>query len=376
MKTAKLLLIPLLILAITLSGLAGCSPKEPDPVVDDPVVEDPIETPFSPSYGLSEDGFWVGVNARDHVDLADYLNIVVPESVHSIPDVAVQAELEAMLTGYALQKQVTDRSIRDGDTVNIDFVGSVDGNEFAGGNTGGAGADVTIGVTNYIDDFLEQLIGRNPGESFDIEVTFPDDYGKDELDGKDAVFAITVNYILESELPELTDAFVAESLSDQYGYTTVSGLTEYVREGMSQTAVALYVQQRLLDDTEVKSVPVLLTEYLGKALVDYYEGYAANYGLGFVDFLVQYVGVSSEEELLELHREDNDGTARMYLVLQAVAEDAGLTVAEEDIVDYFLRYVGSADYSEHTEFFGLPYIKLIVLQQKVLDFVVDNATLE
>jgi trigger factor len=372
MKRLKLLLTSVLILAFSLSSLIACAPKEPPA----PAPVDPVETTFTPSYGLSEGGFWSGVTARDHVILPDYLNITIPASVHQIPESAIQAELEAMLSAYASDKLVTDRVVRDGDTVNIDFVGSVDGVEFAGGSTGGMGTDVTIGVTNYIDGFLEQLVGRNPGESFDIEVRFPDDYGNDELDGKDAVFAITVNYILESELPELTDAFVAEFLVDQYGYNTVSGLTDYVRDGMSRTAVALYVQQRLVDDTEVKSLPPLLVEYQEKSLIDYYQSYADQYGMGFADFLNLYLGVSSSDALLELYSEDNESTARMYLVLQAVAEDAGLTVEEEDIIDYFQRYVGTSDYGQYTAYYGLPYIKLIVLQQKVLDYVVDRATLE
>lgn len=372
MRTFKLLSISALIFAVALSVLAGCSPKEPE----QQPVEAPSDIPFTPSFGLTEGGFWVGVNASEHVVLPDYLNMTVPASVHAIPDAAVEAELEAMLAAYATETMVTNRAILHGDTVNIDFVGSVDGTEFSGGSTGGTGTDVTIGVTNYIEGFLEQLVGRSPGESFDIEVRFPDDYGNDELDGKDAVFAITVNYILEAELPELTDAFVAEFLADQYGHTTAAGLIASVRDNMSRTAVSLYVRQRLVDDTEIKSLPPLLMEYQEKSLVDYYQGYAAYYGMTFADFLDLYVGVASAEALLDLYHDDNTSTARMYLVLQAVAEDAGLSVDEADIVDYFIRYVGTPEYGEYTGHYGLPYIKLIVLQQKVLDYVVDHATLE
>ena len=86
-------------------------------------------------------------------------------------------------------------TIEDGDTVNIDYVGSIDGVEFEGGNTKENGADLVIGSHTYIDDFEEQLIGHHPGDSVDVTVTFPEDYGKDELNGKEALFKVTVNGI-------------------------------------------------------------------------------------------------------------------------------------------------------------------------------------
>ncbi|MCC8105747.1 MAG: FKBP-type peptidyl-prolyl cis-trans isomerase [Clostridiales bacterium] len=94
----------------------------------------------------------------------------------------------------------TDASltIEDGDTVNIDYVGSIDGVEFSGGSTNGAGTDLTIGSGSYIDDFEEQLIGYHPGDTVDVTVTFPEDYGVDELNGQEAVFEVTINGIYES----------------------------------------------------------------------------------------------------------------------------------------------------------------------------------
>lgn len=89
----------------------------------------------------------------------------------------------------------TSLSVKDGDTVNIDYVGSIDGVEFAGGNTNGAGADLTIGSGTYIDDFEEQLIGAHPGDTVEVNVTFPENYGNEQLNGKDALFVVEVNGI-------------------------------------------------------------------------------------------------------------------------------------------------------------------------------------
>lgn len=97
-------------------------------------------------------------------------------------------------TSYSTDSSLT---VEDGDTVNIDYVGSIDGVEFDGGNTQGNGTDLTIGSGRYIDDFEEQLIGAHPGDEVEVTVTFPDDYGNDELDGKEAVFDVTVNGIYQ-----------------------------------------------------------------------------------------------------------------------------------------------------------------------------------
>ena len=86
-------------------------------------------------------------------------------------------------------------TVEDGDTVNIDYVGSIDGVEFDGGNTQGMGTDLVIGSGSYIDDFEDQLIGAHPGDQVDVYVTFPEDYGVEELNGKEALFQVTVNGI-------------------------------------------------------------------------------------------------------------------------------------------------------------------------------------
>ena len=91
----------------------------------------------------------------------------------------------------------TSLTVADGDTVKIDYVGTVDGVEFDGGSTNGTGTDLVIGSGSYIDDFEDQLIGAHPGDEVQVEVTFPDDYGSQDLAGKDAVFAVTINGIYQ-----------------------------------------------------------------------------------------------------------------------------------------------------------------------------------
>lgn len=324
---------------------------------------------------IDENGFWEGVTALDYVELFDYKAISIPNDTHQISDAALQSEIDALLSDYSVSAHVTDRAVEAGDKVNIDYVGSVDGVEFAGGSTGGAGTDVTAGSTDYIDDFLFQIIGHMPGETINVEVTFPENYGKEELNGKDAVFVTTINYIAEYEYPELTDDFVNEKLSAEHGWKTVGELTEQVRSKLQKNAVSQYVKNYISSKAEVKSVPPELVEYQNEAMIDYYRGYAEYYGMEFEEFVNSVMGISGVEELTYINYESNLAEAKYGLVLQAIAEDYGFGVSDEDLKDYFLAYMGTDDYSQYETEYGLPYLKQFALYQKILDFIVENAVL-
>lgn len=355
----KAISILVFITVLSLAVFTGCAPK----------------ADFSYSDGISDTGYWKGVKARKKVDLCEYTGISVPADIHTVSDASVQGQIDSIVSEYAADEQLTDRAIEDGDTVNIDYVGSVDGVEFEGGSTGGQGTAVTIGVTQYIDDFLEQLIGHTPGESFDIEVTFPEDYGKEELNGKDAVFAITVNHIVVTVNPELTDDFVSENLSGQYGWNTVDEMREGIRGDLQRQAVSDYVQNYVIDNTTVKSVPDRMIKYQENTLMKFYRDYAETYQMEFDAFLTEYVGVSSIDELLTEYKEDMTQSATFNLVMQAVAEDADLSVSDEDVTAFFKDDMGIDDYSEEQETYGMPYIKMMVLQRHVVDYLVENADL-
>ena len=132
---------------------------------------------------------WVGVimvQERKAAASTDTEAVTATETT----DTQEQTETETLVTD-------TSVAVEDGDTVNIDYVGTIDGVEFGGGNTQGQGADLTIGSGTYIDDFEEQLIGHYVGETVEVDVTFPENYGNDDLNGKDAVFEVTINGIYQ-----------------------------------------------------------------------------------------------------------------------------------------------------------------------------------
>jgi len=331
---------------------------------------------FSYSEGIDDNGFWEGIKALDYVQIFDYRAVEIPNDVHIITDDAVQSEIDYMLTQFPSVEQVTDRPLVDGDKVNIDYVGSVDGVEFENGSTGGKGTEVTIGVTTYIDDFLQQLIGHLPGEVVNVEVTFPDDYFEASLQGKDALFITAINYIIEEGETVLSDAFVAENLSDYFGWTTIAEMKVGIRSRLETAAIEEYIRNYLSNEVDVKPMPDVLIEYQEKSLLKYYEDYALYYyGLGLNEFLIDYNGFSGIDEFIEVMHDEIMSTAVYYLVIQAVAEDAGFSVSSEDITNFFVENDGSGDYSSYEEQFGLPYLKQVVLSRMVIEFIAQNAIL-
>lgn len=117
----------------------------------------------------------------------------------SSEDSSTEDSQESDTSGTSTLSTDTSLTVEDGDTVNIDYVGSIDGVEFDGGNTNGQGTDLTIGSGLYIDDFEEQLIGSHPGDTVEVNVTFPDDYSSEDLQGQDALFEVTINGIYQND---------------------------------------------------------------------------------------------------------------------------------------------------------------------------------
>lgn len=377
MKHCKTYLCLSLVLVMLFVALSGCgqSDKELSDGLDTGADDTSLsgDGTFSYSDGIDENGLWKGVKALDYVEGLNYLSLQIPSDVHQISDDSIQTEIDNILTYYPNSKQILDREVADGDTVNIDYVGSVDGVEFDGGSTGGGGAEVTIGVTNYIEGFLGQLIGHMPGDTFDLEVTFPETYEEESLRGKDAVFVTTINYIVEQG--ELTDGYVAENLFNDYGWSTVKEMKDELRTDLQKNAIKNYIGEYLVTETTVHSVPEQMTKYQEQAMLMFYQEYATSYSMELEEFLTTYVGVAGVEELIENNRDNNKEAATYYLILQAVAEDAGLSVNEADLTNYFTEYMGTSDYASFEEQYGLPYIKQIVLSQKVVDYIIGSAVL-
>jgi len=382
-----------LALVIPFTLLAGCSrddglsellnPSVPSDLPDTPETADP---PTTGSTGLSEynpgnfreaiddNGFFKGVKALTCIEMFRYKGMEIPNNVHFISDEDVQSQIDAIVADFPSTSQITDRAIESGDRVNIDFIGSVDGVEFEGGNTEGNGMEVTAGSAEFIDDFLDQIIGHMPGETMNIEVTFPEDYGKEELNGKDALFITTLNFIAETEDAQLTDSFVAQNLSAFYGWTTVAEMKTGLRTEMQKYSLQQYIRDYFAKEITIKNMPDQMIDYQINSMMNYFQGYADYYGVS-IEELLSSEGFNTVDDLINDQFQALMESASSTLVLLAIAEDAGFMVSDDDITDYFQKNNMTEDFDSILEEYGMPFIKHNVLCQKVLEYVIDNAIL-
>ena len=329
---------------------------------------------------LTDEGLISGVDASSIVSLpSDYASITVPGSEVEYTDEQWEEEKQKQLDNHKVLNSESAADIQDGDKVNIDYVGSIDGVEFDGGNSNGEGADLTIGSGQFIPGFEDQLIGHKCGEVFDIDVTFPEEYGSQELAGKDAVFNVTINGIYETGV--FDDAFVAENL---VAYAeTVDGYRQYLADKEYENKLQSYVETYLSDNTTVSSYP---KKYL-KALksvqkfgdqqsFEYMnQMYMSYYGQGYSTF-EEYTGMSEEEYDASLDDTCKE-TEKTALLCQAIAKKEGMTATDEDVKAYVAEITGSEDnYDSQVETYGLPYLKQMVLQEKATDFCVNNAVVQ
>ena len=305
---------------------------------------------------LNDDGTLKGVDSAALVTLPQYKGITVPAEEYTITDDELNTQINSILDQYATYDQIKDRAIEDGDVVNIDYVGSVDGEEFSGGNTNGGGTLVTAGSDAYIDDFLTQIIGHTPGETFDVNVTFPDPYENNpDLAGKAAVFHTTINYIQgDKQVPELTDEFVSQTaaLAD---YGTAQGMKDTIRTSMENNKADNYVLQKVLDECQFSEFPANLVDQLVNASMAQFESQASAYGLD-METARSMMGYDSEDAQREAMTASAQEQLKTVVMLEAIAKAEGLTVDEDALTNYFSTNVGTSDYSAYQTYYGRGYL--------------------
>lgn len=330
---------------------------------------EPAELPTY-SQGLNSDGFY-DLKASDYITLPDLKNIEIPEEERVANKDTVQAQIDSLLSSYATKEHITDRAVKDGDGVNIDYSGSIDGVKFDGGTA--TGQSVIAGGTNFIDDFLDQIIDHMPGDTFDVNVTFPDPYqNNQDLAGKDAVFEVTINYIEETKTPTFTDEFVAENFKVAYGFETTTDVKDFISETVVENQITQWISNYLFDNSTCSEVPEAVIEHQKLCTKANFEDQAAYYQTD-VTTLLSIMGYSDLDQMIEDNLESIEDMGKSALIYQAVAEQEKLNVTDSDLSAYFLTATGSADYSSSEEHYGLPYLKLMVLNYKVVDYVTEKA---
>ena len=336
--------------------------------------------PFAEGAGRDENGYWKDIRVLDYISIFTYTGIEVPKEDWEITDKELKEAISGFLASYEhppLVEKITDKKVKvkDGDTINIDFLGSIEGVPFDGGSTNGKGTDVTIGTTQYIDDFLEQLIGTSPGDKIDVNVTFPDDYGQKDLAGKPALFVVDVNFIHGDEI-ELYDDYVMEHLQGHGFGETADEVYDVARTQMQNNKVFEYIDKYIQEVVDMSLIPESFIKRFEKSKLEEVADRAKEEGMTIEDFLEEELKVEDGKIMTWIEREKEKflKDARYELAIQAIAEDMELIATDEEVSEYFLQR-GIEDFSEQLEKFGTPLVKSFVMRDKIMDLMIDNAVL-
>lgn len=321
-----------------------------------------------------------GLKASNYAEPCDYSAVPVEEAAPSVSDTYVEYMVQYQLNNSATNEEVTDRdNVENGDIVNIDYVGTKDGEEFSGGS--GTGYDLTIGSGTFIDGFEDGLIGHKVGEVVDLNLTFPDDYQQEDLAGQDVVFKVTINKIQQKVVPELTDDWVvSQNIS---GVSTVDEYRDYVRQQLMAQAQSTYdsdvqskIAQYMVENSTFKQdPPQAMIDRLTESMKTYYSKYATQYGMQLDDFLTTFMGADQDnpEQVLT---DNATESAKELLVMKVIADKEGLNPSRTEFNTQLSNYAAQAGYSSVDEFKkseDAESVRESMMLQNVLEFLQKSA---
>lgn len=272
--------------------------------------------------------FTAEVALKPEVTLGAYKGVEVDKIDVTVTDEEVDADLNQQRENNARTVTVEDRAVQDGDITSIDFEGFVDGVAFEGGK--GENYSLTIGSHSFIDNFEEQLIGKNAGEECEVNVTFPEEYQAQELAGKPAVFKVTVKEIKEKQLPELNDEF-ADEVSE---FETLAEYKEDIRKKLTgkkeedaKNAKEDAVIDAVIADAQME-VPDAMIETQQRQIVDDFAQRLQMQGLSLEQYF-QFTGLNHDKMLTQV-KPQAERKIKSRLVLEAVVAAENIEASEED----------------------------------------------
>ena len=313
------------------------------------------------------------------VKLGEYKGLTYTETDVSVSDDEVESQINSTLTAHATAEQITDRAVEDGDTVNIDFEGKIDGKTFDGGTA--SGASLTIGSGTFIDGFEDGLIGVKPGDKTTLKLKLPDEYKTNtDLAGKDVTFDVTVNYIKGDDIvPELDDDFVKglniDDVSNVKEYRAyVKSQLQANKESEAEKSKQSELLQQAVDNAEIKEIPEELVTQYATQYTDYYKQYASYFGLELSDFLTQYMN-QTEEEFNQSAEDYGKERAGYMLVVSAIAkaEKVDVDALYDEKVAQYAEQSGYADAATLEKDYSKRYLNQIIINEEVQNILEENA---
>ena len=287
----------------------------------------------------------------EYVKVGDYKGLDYSIAEVSVTDDEVDTEIDSRLQSAATTETVTEGKVEDGDSINIAFAGTIDGEEFEGGSS--ESYDITVGTTQMIDGFVEGLIGHEIGDNVILNLKFPDDYSNEDVAGKDVVFDVTINYKSVKVVPELDEDFVKEN-SD---VDTVEEYKEAVKEELlaqKESQADLDAKEALWNEivasSEVISYPEEELEAANAAadeIEKQYKSQAESYGMEWEDFLESYMG-SSQEDFEESKKQYAEETVLQEMVMYYIAREEGIEVTDKEYKEYLADSLETYGFTEDT----------------------------
>lgn len=356
-----------------------------DEVYGPAIDENKLEVVDRPQVDIQQIGtgknlqFTCEVFVKPDVTLGEYKGVEVKREHTLVTEDEVNAEIEKERNKQAAEVSVEGRAVAEGDTVNLDYSGSVDGVKFAGGTA--EAQTLKIGSHTFIPGFEEQMVGMNIGEEKDLEVTFPQEYHAEELAGKKAVFHVKVNGITETQLPALDDDF-AKDISefdtlDEYKADVRAKLEAQAAE-RDNNAFTNAVIEKVMENATVE-IPEAMVERQIDSMVRNFEARLAQQGLKLADF-IKYTG-QDEKSFRNQYREQAEKSVRANLVLEAVENAENFEATEEEIDAEIVKFASQIGQDVENLKKNLTegdreYFKADVIRDKAVKFLCDNAKAE
>ncbi|NLK39643.1 MAG: trigger factor [Clostridiales bacterium] len=315
-----------------------------------------------------------------YVTLGQYKGISVDvENVKEVTDDDVKEQVDAFLESLGEKIEVTDRAAVDGDTVNIDYVGKLDDEEFDGGSD--EDYDLVIGSEKlFTAEFEEGIIGKVPSETpFDLTLTFPSDFSANPaLAGKTVVFTITLNHIKDIKLPEYTDELIDEKTE----HNTIEEYEKAIKDDLIAKREAKLTQnklnavwQKIVENATVSSIPQKRIDEYVDGVIDYYKEWAVYYDVDYSEFVKTYLQ-TNETDLLARTTEEAKEAIAEELVFYAIVKTENYSVTDEEYSEGLKNYVVQYNFESEEEFeerYGKETIRDALLWDKVLNLLADGA---
>ena len=269
------------------------------------------------------------VYVKPEVEIKDYKGIKVTRKVEPVTDEELNAEIATVQSRNSREIEVTDRAAENGDVAVIDFEGSVDGVAFEGGK--GENYSLKLGSGSFIPGFEDQVVGKNIGDTFDVNVTFPEDYHAKELAGKAAVFKVTIHKLSAVELPALDDDFAKDvsefDTLDEYK-ADLKAKIEKRHETQADSEVDEQLSNALMEKLEAE-IPECMFEAETENFVRDYDNRLRMQGLDLKTYF-QYTGMTLET-MREQMRPQAERQVKLRLALEKIAALEALEATEEEI---------------------------------------------